>query len=197
MDDFEIEPFEFPSTLPLIVLGDCYHFPGCDLPLRMTEESYVAMLDYALEKDRMFAIGGFSDAGTLFPVVTAGALKSQVQGEEGISEVVLRGVKRMRIVGLNQLKPFPIVRVEPMVSPAVSLEVFEGWQERLAMVLESRVPMGDYSYVRMADWVRRVEDPSTICDVVGAHLMQDHAILRQLLAEENTEQRMEVLLNSL
>jgi hypothetical protein len=103
----------------------------------------------------------------------------------------------MRILGLNQLKPFPIVRVEPIPYSPVTPEEFDEWHEQLSLLIESRSTEWNDSFTQMADWVRRVEDPSMISDVVGYALVRDRKVLRELLAEENTKKRMGLLLNTL
>lgn len=195
--DSETDSSLFPMTLPLIVLGDCYHFPGCDMPLRIFDETYQSMFDRAMETNRMCAVGGTSETGSIFPVVTAGSLRRLGSVQEGPADVIIHGLMRMRVLGLNQLKPYPIIRAEPILSGVVKLEHFEKWQERLADLLEARGEEWDDPFSRIARWVRRMEDPTTICDVVGFHLTKDRQAQRRLLLEENTAERMELLCSCL
>jgi ATP-dependent Lon protease len=195
--DLEDDPFVLPGAMPLLLLGDIFHFPGCDLPLRVSHEIQSTMVEYAMEHDKMFAVGCSSEAGTLFPAVTAGTIKSVFEFADGSSELVLFGIQRMRVVGLNQLKPFPIVRVEPIPYSPVSPEAFDDWQELLVDMLESRATGWDDFFAQISDWVRRMEDPARICDIVGNHLIRSRKILRELLSEENTVKRMDIVFNAL
>lgn len=195
--DLEADPLVMPGAMPLLLLGDIFHFPSCDLPLRVSSEIQGTMVEYAMEHDEMFAVGCSSESGTLFPVVTAGTIKSVSEFADGSSELVLFGIQRMRIVGLNQLKPFPIVRVEPIPYSPVSLGDFDEWHESLGDLLESRATGWDDFFAQISDWVRRMEDPATICDVLGYHLIRSRKTLRELLSEESTKKRMEIVFKTL
>ena len=92
---------------------------------------------------------------------------------------------------------FPIVRVDPIPYSPVTPEEFDEWHEQLSLLIESRSTEWNDSFTQMADWVRRVEDPSMISDVVGYALVRDRKVLRELLAEENTKKRMSLLLDTL
>ncbi|NBV87859.1 MAG: hypothetical protein EBS01_16660, partial [Verrucomicrobia bacterium] len=138
-----------------------------------------------------------TEAGALFPVITAAMIKSARGFGDGFFEVKLRGIQRMRMVGMNQLKPFPILRVEPIPYNSVTPRKFEKWHEHLCLYLESRITGWKDSFSQMADWVRRMEDPALICDIVGSQLVRDRGALRLLLAEESTEKRMTLLLETL
>jgi ATP-dependent Lon protease len=195
--DLDADSLVLQSTMPLLLLSEIFLFPGCDLPLKVSASIQSSMVNHALENDQMFAVGCPSESGALFPVVTAGVIKSVMEFADGSSELVLSGLQRMRILGLNQLKPFPIVRVEQIPYSPVTPEEFDEWHEQLSLLIESRSNEWNDSFTQMADWVRRVEDPSMISDVVGYALVRDRKILRELLAEENTKKRMSLLLGTL
>lgn len=195
--DLDAVPLVVHSAMPLLLLSEIFLFPGCDLPLKVSASIQSTMVNHALENEQMFAVGCPSESGALFPVVTAGTIKSVMEFADGSSELVLSGLQRMRILGLNQLKPFPIVRVEPIPYSPVTPEEFDEWHEQLSLLIESRSTEWNDSFTRMADWVRRVEDPSMISDVVGYALVLDRKVLRELLAEESTKKRMGLLLDTL
>ena len=98
---------------------------------------------------------------------------------------------------MNQLRPFPIVRVEPVPYMPVSPENFDDWHESFALLIESRSREWQDNFTLMADWIRRVEDPAMICDVVGLNLVRDRKHLRELLAEIDTSKRMKILFEML
>jgi ATP-dependent Lon protease len=190
------EPFVLPNKLPLIILSDCYHFPGCYLPLRIFEERYRRMLDYALETDRVFGVGVRLESGGVFPYVTAGLVKTSVLAEDGTSQVMLHGLSRMRIRGVIQKSPFPMAEVEPLEVTPCSPERFERWRTALSDLLELRSPGEEHLMSLISAWVRRSEDASAICDVIGFHLLKDPEVLQSLLAEVDTEQRMDLVFES-
>lgn len=195
--DLETDPLLMPGTMPLLFVRDIFHLPGCELPLWVSSDIQSTMVDFAMKHDEMFAIGCSSESGTLFPVATAGIIKSVFEFADGTAELVLLGIRRMKIVGLNQLKPFPIVRVEPFPYSRVSPREFDEWHEALIDLLESRAAGWNDFFSQISNWVSRMEEPTTICDVVGNHLIQKRSILLELLSEESTKKRMELVLKTL
>jgi hypothetical protein len=79
----------------------------------------------------------------------------------------------------------------------VSLGDFDEWHESLGDLLESRANGWDDFFAQISDWVRRMEDPATICDVLGYHLIRSRKTLRELLSEESTKKRMEIVFKTL
>ena len=67
--------FTLPESLGLIVLEECFHFPGCFLPLYIFEQRYRQMMDHALSTSRMFGVGTMVD-DELLPVTTAGLIRA-------------------------------------------------------------------------------------------------------------------------
>ncbi|MEI6712992.1 MAG: LON peptidase substrate-binding domain-containing protein [Verrucomicrobiota bacterium] len=195
--DLESEPLVQPCAMPLLLLPDIFLFPSCELPLRISEEIQSTIIKYGLEHDELFAVGCTSESGGISTVVTAAIIRSLFEFADGASEIVFFGMQRMRIVGMNQIRPFPIVRVEPIPYSPVSPEDFDEWHEPLSLLVESRSREWRDLYSEMADWVRRVEDPAMICDVVGLNLVRSRSRLRELLAEESTKRRMEILFETL
>lgn len=195
--DLETDPLLMPGAMPLLFMSDIFHLPGCELPLWVSRDIQSTMVDFAMKHDEMFAIGCSSESGTLFPVATAGTIKSVFEFADGTAELVLLGIRRVKIVGLNQLKPFPIVRVESFPYSRVLPREFDEWHEALIDLLELRTTGWNDFFSQISNWVSRMEDPTAICDVVGNHLIRSRSILRELLSEESTQKRMELVLRTL
>ena len=88
-----------PGSLPVMVLGGATLFPRGYMPLFIFEPRYRAMLDHALERDRMFCIGharpGIDvehSTDPVYPVTTMGLVRACVTHPDGTSQLMLLGV---------------------------------------------------------------------------------------------------------
>lgn len=100
-------------------------------------------------------------------------------------------------LGVEQLTPFAVAQVERLEQTSVSQTQFEEWRERLCEFLDLRAAKEGGPMARLVAWVRGENDPDRICDVLSFYLVTDSAMLRVLLAESGTQQRMDALFDSL
>lgn len=188
------QSFDLPQRLPMIVLDDCYHFPGCHLPLFIFEERYRLMLDHALRADRMFCVGVRSGKGDeVLPVVTAGLIRASVKNPDGTSQVVLSGLERMRITGWEQTEPFRIAEVAPFETKAAPVENLKMLKARALDLLP--VPTNDScdSIRQLHDCLEQMDDLEIVCDIIAFHFVRRKAVLRSILEEACPQRRFERL----
>ncbi|WP_395719404.1 LON peptidase substrate-binding domain-containing protein [Prosthecobacter sp.] len=189
--------FVLPSRLPLIVLDDCYHFPGCHLPLFIFEERYRLMLDHALRTDRMFSVGVSQGETEVLPVVTAGLIHASVKNPDGTSQVMLYGVHRMHITGWEQVAPFRIARVEPMLSKNAPPENLQALKSRVLELLPNPTDDSCDNMRQLHQGLEQLSEHEIVCDVIAFHFLRKKALLRTLLAETCPERRYKLLISEL
>ncbi len=190
---------QLPSELPLIVLSDCFHFPGCYLPLFIFEERYRAMLNHVLLGQRMFGVGvrtGF-DERNILPVTTAGLVSRCVKHEDGTSNLLLFGLRRMRITGQVQVAPFPIVKVEPMESDDAGDDELAGLRDSALDSLPSCPSGAEEAMNRLKVRLQEEGDPEVVCDILSYHFIRHPVQLAEVLQEPSVKQRYRLLLKSL
>lgn len=194
--------FHLPDALPVMVLGDCYLFPGCLLPLFIFEERYRRMLAHALDTDRMFCIGtrarSEDDACELLPVSTAGLIRACKRQDDGTSHVMLQGVRRIRFTGCRQEKPFVIADIEPM--PTIihtELDYLNELKRRSLDLLPDATPETGASMRALRSTLEGMECPEMTCDVLAYHFVRRPPAQRSLLVEPVLEKRYDTLIAEL
>jgi len=181
----------------MIVLDDCYHFPGCHLPLFIFEERYRQMLDHALRTDRMLCVGVSKGSAEILPVVTAGLIHASVKNPDGTSQVMLYGVHRMRITGWEQVVPFRIARVEPLMpqdAPAESLRLLKS---RVLELLPTPSDDSSENMRKLRDGLKQMSEDEFVSDIIAFHFLRKKAALRALLEEPSPQRRYELLIRAL
>lgn len=194
---FSAKQFVLPPTLPMIVLDGCYLFPGCHLPLFIFEERYRRMLNHALSTDRMFCIGAPCGANDVQPVTTAGLIRASVKNADGTSQVMLYGVSRVRITGWDQMLPFRIARVEPIVTKTAPQEKLRDLKSKALALLPQPNDDSCENMQLLRDELEKMAEAETVCDIIAFHFVRRKAVLRALLEECCPQRRYERLIAEL
>lgn len=186
-----------PETLGLIVLEECFHFPGCYLPLYIFEQRYRQMLDHALNTSRMFGVGTIVD-DELLPVTTVGLIRASKKREDGTSHVMLYGVKRIRITGWVQEKPFRIATIKPFSTGRESTdEELDQLKHQALGLLPPATPECSEAMQTLRSTLDEMVCPQLACDILSYHFVREPDVLKRLLTEPSLEERYEVLMEEL
>ena len=118
--------------LPLFPLPNVVLFPGVYLPLHIFEPRYRAMVEDALEGDRLIGMvllrPGFEDdyegRPPVFAVGCAGVITHHERLPDGRFNIVLQGTERFRIQDEDHSRPYRIGRVESLAE-AIAAETLE------------------------------------------------------------------------
>lgn len=189
--------FALPESIGLIVLEECFHLPGCFLPLYIFEQRYRQMLDHALDTSRMFCVGTQVD-GELLPVATAGLVRASKKREDGTSHVMLYGVSRIRFTGWVQEKPFRIATIEPFPTLRQSTdEELEKMKRHALDLLPPATPECSEAMQTLRTTLSLMACPDTACDILSYHFVREPDVMTRLITEPSLEKRYAVLTREL
>lgn len=185
--------------MPVMVLPECHLFPNCLLPLYIFEERYRQMLAHALSEDRMFCIGNREGTGPdgsdrISEFTTAGLVRCCLKQPDGTSQLLLLGLKRVRIKRWLQEKPFRIAEIEPV--PTI---VEDEAQAKLlrARALEMFILGGAENAQQLRQALEAQECPVMVCDVLSYHFTRCPKLQQRLLGEPSLIRRYEMLIAAL
>jgi ATP-dependent Lon protease len=190
-----------PDKMPVMVLDDCYLFPGCFLPLFIFEERYRKMLGTALDTDRMFCIGSRVQSGEgeeLIPVSTAAIIRACRKQNDGTSHVMLYGISRIRFTGWLQEKPFRLASVEPLPTAfSSSIDELNRLKADALAMLPKPAPQCSEAMQVLRTTLQNMPCPEMVCDILAYHFVKQPAAQRALLLEPVLEKRFQKLLEEL
>ncbi len=188
---------EIPRELPVMVLPDCHLFPGCLLPLFIFEERYRLMLTHVLDARRMFCIGNREGALADSPIsacTTAGLVRCCVKQDDGTSHLLLFGLRRIRIIGWAQEKPFRIAHIEPVTTEPGNAGMAHQLKERALALFQAA---GDEQTKQLRSALEGNGDAEMVCDVLSYHFTRCPRLQQKLLAETSLERRYKMLIEAL
>jgi hypothetical protein len=143
-------PSTLPATIPIFPLPNAVLFPNVFLPLHIFEPRYRAMVQDALEGDRIIGMvllrpGYDADCAgrpPVFPIGCAGFITHAEPLPDGRFNIVLRGLDRFRVTGEEEEgRPYRIARVEVLPETIGEAErtVMAEHRERLEALLATAV----------------------------------------------------------
>ena len=195
-----------PEKLPIIELPNTYLFPSASIPLHIFENKYQEMLSDVISGDRMFCIGivqkseSFNDyLDNIYPYSTAGLLRACVVNENGTANLILEGIKRIKITELENNKPYKIGRVQVITSNTTDEEWVLSADKKIKSILlgDSFSYQTENSEMNINQILENLVKPEDTADFVSQYFISDQLTLRKLLSLESIDERLEVILKFL
>jgi Lon protease-like protein len=186
-----------PDSVPVMVLGGAALLPHNCLPLYIFEPRYRAMLEKALETDRLIAIATPGDrSGTQgLGVGCVGLVRASVRNEDGTSRLILEGLCRVRFTGWPQMEPFRQAELRVHGSPG-STNPSE-LEERLEFLRAALRRFGPGLPSELSARMAQINHPDVLLDVVAGVLLSDEAHRQAILEEADGVMRQRLLLRLL
>lgn len=194
-----------PRTLPVMVLSNCTLFPHCLLPLYIFEPRYREMLSHALETDRMFCIGPLQrgaddrDDDSIRSVSTAALIRACVTQPDGTSNLILQGLRRIRIGEWHQHEPFRIAEIEEfeenLSAPtglATDLDIDD--LDQIASELVSLTSANGSVSETLSYHLRELDNASATADVIAHNVVGDPQLKQEILEIPQLRTRLRLLL---
>ena len=176
-----------PEKLPIIALPNTYLFPSASIPLHIFENKYQEMLSDVISGDRMFCIGTVQKLESsndyldnIYPYSTAGLLRACVVNDNGTANLILEGIKRIKITELENNKAYKIGRVQVISSNTTDEEWVLSADKKIKSIL-----LGDsFSYqnlnseINISQILENLETPENTADFVSQYFISDQLTLQ-------------------
>lgn len=189
---------EIPPAAPVMVLPEAVIFPSALLPLYIFEPRYRAMLEAALQTDRMFCVAmarpasiGQSPAQPYYSVSGLGLVRACVGRPDGTSHLVLQGVARVHLGRLRQAEPFCIAELEELRSTPVDSAEAKSAREEILELCRAVAPEDGEMREKIESQLEHLPDAGTFCDVVAHTFIADPFARQRTLEELNVGLRLQ------
>lgn len=163
-----------------MVLPNATLFPYALLPLHIFEPRYRAMLQWCLERHRMFCIAlmkpGITEAETpadFFSVAGIGLVRACVGRPDGTSNLVLQGLARVRFIGFLQDQPFRVAEVREMSTPTADSVETQALTAKVLELCSALRGEGVQVPVALDEQLAKVSDSGVVGDVVAHTFIRD------------------------
>ncbi len=193
-----------PRQAPVMVLPNALLFPNSLLPLCIFEPRYRAMLEWALEKQRMFCIAlmkrdraDWRTPDDFHHVVGVGLVRACVGREDGTSNLVLQGLARVELTGFSEEHPFVLADIRELRSkPAEDFEAEALTAKLLGLCAQLRAS-GVGVPEALDEQLAQIEDAEVLGDVVAHTFLRDPFRRQDVFEEMRVGERLRLLVRHL
>lgn len=198
------ETIALPDSAPVMPLPGALLFPRALLPLHIFEPRYREMLRLALTRDRMFCVAllkphrsDWRSANDFFHIAGVGLIRACVARDDGTSNLILQGLRRVRFTDFEQEQPFPIARIVPIKSEHEAGPEAEALGAKLLELYHQFAKSGRKFPETVDRYLSDLSDVEMLADLMAATFINDSVRKQQALEEESVERRLRLVIRYL
>ena len=193
-----------PKQVPVMPLPGAVLFPHALLPLYIFEPRYRNMLEHALRHHRMFCVTLIKPScpewhapEDFFHLATVGLIRACVGRGDGTSNLILRGLQRVRFASFEQETPFPIARIDIVESHDKTTVETEALAEKVLELYASLKHDGRQLPAKVDRYLSELRDVEMLADLMASTFINDPLRRQQVLEEGSLNQRLRLLIQYL
>jgi Lon protease-like protein len=200
MDETEI----LPQQAPVMPLPGALLFPHALLPLHIFEPRYRDMLKHALAHERMFCVTlirpdrpQWKSTSDFFHTAAIGLIRACVDRGDGTSNLILQGLQRVRLIDFAQLHPFPIAKIEALLSEDETTIETEALGAKVLELYSRFKTAGRELPAKLDRYLSDLTDLALFADLMAATFVVDPIRRQQILEELDLNARLRLLIQYL
>src|SRR5262245_3536383 len=190
-----------PDTVPVMPLSGVLLFPNALLPLHIFEPRFRQMLAHALADGRMMCVAlvrperqSWQTSDDFFEISTIGLIRACVGRNDGTSDLILQGLRRVRFSEFEQEAPFPIARIKPLKTHTTLTVETDALAAKVLEFYTRLKTTGRELPEKIDRYLSEMSDPEMLADLVAATFISDPARRQKLLEELDLNQRLRLLI---
>jgi len=195
-----------PEKLPIMALPGTCLFPGGKMPLYIFESKYRDMLNDVISGNRMFCIGTLSQSDASFeggseilPYSTAGLLRACVMNNDGTANLIIEGVKKIKIINVENNKPYKVGEVQTLETTINDFEKIQSSNDQLKTIL-----IANYSDridpnigMQLNQILKNLESPEDTLNFAAQNFISHQEISQKLLSLESLDEQFDLIIKML
>lgn len=189
-----------PERAPLMIFPTALVFPNTIQPLRIFEPRYRAMLEWALENDRMFCLTqlrpGSDDSDTeedFYHTAGLGLIRASVGQPDGTSQLLLQGLARVQLSELEMNGPFWTAKISPLRDSGQTDAENPALMDEVRMLaLTAAGQMGEVP-PEFAQHLENLRNPGILADTLANAMVREPARRQRLIEEGDVADRLRLL----
>ena len=197
------ESLILPDRVPVMPLAGVL-FPHALLPLHIFEPRYRKMLEVALSGNRMFCVALVKSQGAqwkspadFFHIAGVGLIRACVERANGTSDLILQGLRRVRLSSFEQSAPFPVAQIDPLESKATPSVETEALGAKVLELYSRFKESGRQFPARLDQYLSHLDDAEMLADLMAATFINDPLRRQQVLEELTVNQRLRLVIQYL
>ena len=193
-----------PDEVPVMPLPSAVLFPHALLPLHIFEPRYQQMVEHALHHHRMFCVAliepnrpQWTSTEDFFHIATVGLIRACVARDDGTSDLILQGLRRIRFTDFKQEVPFPVAQIEALDPVASATVKTEALGAKVLELYERYKDAGRQLPDKVDRYLSDLSNPEMLADLMAATFINDPLRRQQVLEELSLDQRLRLVIQYL
>jgi ATP-dependent Lon protease len=162
-------------TFPVLPLKETVVFPSSTTPLAIGQERSIELIDDVVAGDRRLALVTVKNEDAVSPgwddlyrVGTAAIVQKMIRIPDGTRRVLVQGVKRVAVVRPASDDPYLVAELQELPDRVEKPEDLEALTRDVQTLFERIVKLVPNLPEELQIGVTRIDDPSTLCDLVAS-----------------------------
>lgn len=189
------------ERVPVFPLPNAILFPHVELPLHIFEPRYRKMLRSALKGNNLLVVSllqkeweTHAEPYPCHEIAGVGYVKISIRNSDGTSNIILKGIKRVRITEFLQTEPYRVASIAPLETRASDGKSV-AWQARkLSKLFVQKIFLTMKVAEEDARMLERVTHPEELADLVAFTLSTDFYTKQRILETLDLGERLEMLI---
>jgi ATP-dependent Lon protease len=192
------EPY-IPEVLPVLPLRETVIYPHIIVPLLVSEEYLVKLIDDALSADRLVAAVATKEdverpnPEQLYEIATAAAVIRMLKLPDGSVQLFLQGVQRIKIVEYTEEEPYLKAKVEKIQEVVEESVEIEGLARNVLNLFRNMVSMAPYLPNEILIAAMNISEPTNLADFIASNVNISVVEKQELLEAIDVKDRLEKL----
>src|SRR3954447_26754730 len=185
------------SRYPLLPLKNVVIFPRNIVTLLVGRPRSIQAVEEALNRDRRVVVVAHRDpeiddplASDVYPIGTLAEVVQSERQQATTLQVVLEGIRRVRLTSFDTSRPFFNVAAEELVEIEPRLEESRALMKHVTELANSYSESRTRLSSEVLEMVQRASDPGHLADLLATQLLQDTPKRQELLEEVNPYDRL-------
>jgi len=192
------EPY-IPEVLPVLPVKDTVIYPHIIVPLLITREEYVKLIDDALTADRLVAAMASKEEvetpepSQIYDIGTAAAIIRMLKLPDGSMQLFMQGVQRIRIVEYVESQPYLKAKVEKAQEIIEESVELEGIARNVLTQFKKMISLAPYLPNEIFIAAMNIAEPNNLADFIASNINIDLEEKQELLEALDVKDRLEKL----
>ncbi|MEW6553977.1 MAG: endopeptidase La [Actinomycetota bacterium] len=188
-----------PEVLPVLPLKDTVIYPHIIVPLLITREEYVKLIDDALAADRLVAAVAsreeveMPEPEQLYDIGTAAAIIRMLKLPDGSMQLFVQGVQRIQVMEYVERQPYLKARVEKVQEIIEESVELEGIARNVLTQFKKMVSLAPYLPSEIFIAAMNIGESNNLADFIASNVNIDIAEKQELLEAFDVKERLEKL----
>src|ERR1700733_6976168 len=192
-----------PNSIPILPIRNIVVFPGTVMPLNVGRQKSKNLLDEVMPGEKLIGVvtqknSEVEDPGTgdLYTVGVACMILKLFKLPDGNQSIIVHGLVRFRLLGIEQTEPFAMGRIEVMEDILTTGPVLDLLIPSVRQQANRVIELSPHTPDEAAQVLNSISSPSALADFLAANIPIDKGDItekQKMLEEVDVEKRLRLI----